>query len=81
MLKYAVNICLISFFVLHLANAGGDAINGSKNRRVKRLGVGSRNATQKFKKGETNLRSSLFYSNVVCIIFSRGVIYFLIFLL
>lgn len=58
MLKYAVNLCLISFFVIHLASAG-DAIN--KNRRVKRLGVGGRNATQKFKKGEKNLRSYLNY--------------------
>lgn len=47
MLKHAVNICLISFFVIHLASAG-DAIN-NKNRRVKRLGA------QKFKKGEKNL--------------------------
>lgn len=47
MLKHAVNICLISFFVIHLASTG-DAIN-NKNRRVKRLGA------QKFKKGEKNL--------------------------
>lgn len=51
MLKYVVNICLISFVVIHLANAG-DARNGNRNRRVKRLGAGSQNATQKFKKGE-----------------------------
>lgn len=49
MLKYVVNICLISLFVIHLVNAGDTA---KQNRRVKRLGVGGRNATQKFKKGE-----------------------------
>lgn len=53
MLKYVVNICLVSFFVIHLATAG-DAIN-NKNRRVKRLGVGGSNGSQKFKKGEKNL--------------------------
>lgn len=49
MLKYALNICLISFFVIHLVNAGDAA---KQNRRVKRLGANSRNGSQKFKKGE-----------------------------
>lgn len=48
MLKYVLNICLISFFVIHLINA--DVVR--QNRRVKRLGTGGRNATHKFKKGE-----------------------------
>lgn len=48
MLKYAVNICLISFFVIHLINAE----TLKQNRRVKRLGAGGRNSTNKFKKGE-----------------------------
>lgn len=56
MLKYAVNICLISFFVIHLVNAGETA---KQNRRVKRLGAGTRNTSQKFKKGEHFVTISL----------------------
>lgn len=51
MLRNALNICLISFFVIHLVDAG-ETVN--RNRRIKRLGVGGRNGTQKFKKGENS---------------------------
>lgn len=49
MMKNIVNICLISFIVIHMVN--GDV--GRQNRRVKRLGnPNSRNISNKFKKGE-----------------------------
>lgn len=48
MLRYVLNICLITIFVVHLVNA--DVVK--QNRRTKRLGTGGRNATNKFKKGE-----------------------------